>query len=186
MNPEAPAGPSISAGSLPASQMNPAPTPTIPCSPSLAHRTPKSIHNYCSSSSSSSHHHTAPTTIPCTISGPATGAAPLRSRAFHVTAPVPSLSTGTFWVGVAQWSGPLFVFVLQNKWNFCSFYVIRQLPRLFIRRRSSLKLRQQQRNRPTHTLTTPLSTSDSSPRSCPKTSSCDQTLPLRPVRGWQI
>lgn len=78
------------------------------------------------------------------------------------------------------------VCVLHNKWNFCSFYVIRQLPRLFIRRRSSLKLRQQQRNRPTHTLTTPLSTSDSSPLSCPKTSSCDQTLPLRPVRGWQI
>lgn len=98
MNPEAPVGPSISAGSLPASQMNPAPTPTIPCSPSLAHRTPKTIHTYCSSSSN----HTAPTTIPCTISGPVTAAAPLRSRAFHVMAPVPSLSTGTFWVGVAK------------------------------------------------------------------------------------
>ncbi|CAG06126.1 unnamed protein product, partial [Tetraodon nigroviridis] len=43
MNPEAPVGLSISVGSLPATQTNPAPTPTIPCTPKALHQTEEQL-----------------------------------------------------------------------------------------------------------------------------------------------
>ncbi|TNN54181.1 hypothetical protein EYF80_035609 [Liparis tanakae] len=98
MNPEVRAGLSISAASPRATQMSRLqPTPTMP-SPNR----PSPVHQTCRTTPISTYStistRTRPTVTPRTTSGPVTAGVPARSRTFHVTEPVHSRSTGSFWL----------------------------------------------------------------------------------------
>lgn len=124
MNPEVQAGLSISGASPPATQMNCLqPTPTTPCpsSPSPVRQTPRTtlIRTYNILST-----HMPPTVTPHMTSGQVMVGVPVRSRTFHVTEPVHSLSTGTFWVGVAKYAVVDVMFFYSEL--FCSFLKAKQ------------------------------------------------------------